>query len=88
MQRKDSMLLGIVLGLILPIMAYVFTSYTDIIAQIMPRKPIGLYVLALTGNMIAVWYCYRNDCQQLGKGIVLVTFLSMLLAVITKTVMI
>ncbi len=88
MQHKNSMLLGLMFGALLPIVAYLFTSYTEIIAQLMPQKPLGLYVLALTGNMIAVWHCYRNDRQQLGKGIVLVTFLGMLLAVITKTVVI
>lgn len=88
MQSKDNMLLGLILGAILPFIAHVLTTYTEIIAQLMPQKPLGLYVLALTGNMIAVWYCYRNDRQQLGKGIVLITFLGMLLAVITKMVVI
>ncbi|MCL8000602.1 hypothetical protein M8994_20645 [Brucella sp. 21LCYQ03] len=68
--------------------AHLLTKHSEIIAQLMPQKPLGLYVLALTGNIIAVWYCYRNDREQVGKGIVLVTFLGMLLAVITKTIVI
>ncbi len=88
MLRKNSMLLGLILGLILPIIAYLLTQYTEVVIKLIPQKPLALYVLALTGNMIAVWYCYRNDRQQLGKGFVLVTFLGMLLAVITKTVVI
>lgn len=80
--------LGLLLGAILPVIAHVLTKHSEVVAQLMPQKPLGLYVLALTGNMIGVWYCYRNDRQQLGKGMVLVTFLGMLLAVITKTVVI
>ena len=85
---KARFLYGLILGLLLPAIAYLLTNYTHIIADMMPQKPLGLYVLALAGNMVGVWYLYRHNGEELGKGIVLATFLSMLFAVITKTVVI
>lgn len=85
MSIKNNLGLGVILGLPFPIMAYTLTNYTDII---IPGKPSGLYVLALAVNMIGVWLAYRNERQELGKGIVLTTFLGMLLALFTKTVVI
>lgn len=85
---KNTLGLGILLGLPFPILAYVLTNYSDIIDTIMPTKPSGLYILAIAINMIGVWIAYRNGKDALGKGLVLTTFLGMLLAVFTKTVVI
>ena len=84
--KRNPFVFGLLLGLVLPILAHVLTKNTHIVDDIMPQKPLGLYVLAVTGNMIGVWYTYSNQHQQIGMGVVLATFLSMLLAVVTKVV--
>ena len=88
MKIKNNLVLGAVLGGLFPMLAYMLTNYSDIIHVFIPTKPAGLYILAIAINMVGVWIAYRNGKDSLGKGIVLTTFLAMLLAVFTKTVVI
>lgn len=88
MKTNNSFLLGMLLGIIFPTIAYVLTNYTDAIRSIMPGKPAGLYILATAVNMVGVWIAYRKGRGELGKGVVLATFLAMLLAVFSKAVII
>lgn len=88
MKIKNRIGLGVLLGLPLPIIAHILTNYSDLVSQLMPSKPSGLYILAGAFNLIGAWVAYRNEKEELGKGIVLITFLGMLLAVFTKTVVI
>lgn len=82
---KNTVFLGILLGVICPALAFVLTRYSNIPAQLFPDKPTALYILAAGVNLICCYICYKKDLEKTGNGFVLITFLGMLLMVVTKT---
>lgn len=79
---KDNIGVGIALGGILPLLAYVLTNFTDLTAGILTEKPLGIYVLAAAINLIAVRFIYRSGREATAKGIVLITFMAMIALVL------
>lgn len=82
---KNSFYIGFFVGLLVCVLAYFSTVHTNIVQQLMPGKPAGLYVIAAGLNFIGVWAAYRNGYDNVGKGLVFVTFIALLLAVFTKS---
>lgn len=74
---KDSIILGIALGAIFPLLAYFISDFTDIGTTYFSQKPIGIYVLAAVANLVAVRFIYRSGREATAKGIVLITFIAM-----------
>ncbi len=85
---KNNLLIGFVLGLIFPVLAFVLTKHTDIQMQLFPDKPTGLYVIAGAINLMSCYVCYKKGLDKVGNGFVLATFLGMLLMVFSKTLFI
>lgn len=83
---KNSFYIGFFAGLAVCGIAYLLTNHTDIASRLMPSKPTGLYVIAVALNFVGVWAAYRNSYDQIGKGLVFVTFIGLLFAVFTKTI--
>lgn len=81
MFQKNSILVGFVLGLILPGLALLIFNvlYKDIVILGKPAIP---YLLALGLNLIGMRICYKKDADQTGRGIMLSTFIGMLLLVV------
>jgi len=83
---KNSIVLGLVIGLIFPLVAFLLMRFTDLQAQLFPDKPTGLYIIAAAINLVGCWICYKKDMDKFGNGLVLATFLGMILLVFTKSI--
>lgn len=75
--RKDSLILGLVIGALAPIVAYLLTNYTSLQQTLFAEKPTAMYVLAGVINLVVVRFTYRGGFEKLAKGIILITFLAM-----------
>lgn len=78
---RNSLLLGIVLGAAAPLLAFILSNYTGLAVQLFPSKPVAFYVLAAAINLVLVRVFYRKEVphDQVAKGIIVTTFLGMLL---------
>ncbi len=79
---RDNYFFGAVLGVICPLLAYLATTFTELQAMLFAQKPIALYVIAAVINLIAVRFIYRSGREATAKGIILVTFLAMVVLVV------
>jgi hypothetical protein len=81
MFQKYSILFGFSLGLILPGMALLIFNilYKDVVILGKPAIP---YLVALGLNLIGMRVCFKKDADQTGRGIMISTFISMLLLVL------
>lgn len=80
--QKDSFFIGTGIGLIAPILAYLAMTYTTLQQSFFADKPIALYVIAALINLIIVRFTYRAGKESVAKGVVLITFLVMILLII------
>ena len=76
--QKKSFLLGSLLGVIAPILAYLLIGYTSIQQSLFSDKPIALYVIAAVINVVIFRFAYRAGQESFAKGILLITFIAML----------
>lgn len=83
---KNSLLVGVLLGLVFPLIAFLAMKFTNIQTQVFPDKPTGLYVIAAAINLVGCWISYKKGKDLLGNGLVLATFLGMILLVLTKNI--
>lgn len=79
---RNNMILGTALGVIFPLLAYLATTFTSIQTSLFVHKPIALYIIAATINLIAVRFFYRNGKEATANGVVLATFLAMIVLIV------
>jgi len=79
--QKDSLLAGVIIGAIAPLVAYLAMTYTTFQQSFFQDKPIALYVIAAVINLIIIRFAYRADNTSTAKGVVLITFLAMLILI-------
>lgn len=79
--KKNSLILGALLGSIMPLMGYVLTTYTQWHTYI-GGKALSFYAIGALLNLLLVRYCYKKGWDKCGQGIVLITFLAALLLII------
>lgn len=65
----------------MPGLAYILTIYTSIQHNLFEEKPIAVYVIAAMINLIIVRISFRSGKESFAKGIVLITFVAMLLLI-------
>jgi len=80
--QKDSLLAGVVIGALAPLVAYLVMTFTTLQQSFFPDKPIAFYVLAVVINLIIVRFGYRAGKVSQSKGVVLITFLAMLFLIV------
>lgn len=80
--QRDSLLAGVIIGFIAPLFAYLVTVYTDFQQIYFAEKPIAFYVIAAMINLIIVRFTFRAGNSATAKGIVLITFIAMLLFIV------
>lgn len=80
MQNKD-FILGMVIGVIAPLVSYLLTQYTSLQRDYFAEKPIAIHVLAAAINLIVVRFAYRAGKESLAKGVMLLTFLAMVVLI-------
>ncbi|MGO1521184.1 MAG: hypothetical protein ACTHYC_08240 [Sphingobacterium sp.] len=83
---KNSILLGVFIGLIGPLIAHLLMSCTDVQTLLFPDKPTGLYVIAAAINLVGCWLSYKKGLDKFGNGLILATFLGMVLLVFTRNI--
>jgi hypothetical protein len=83
MFKKDKFLVGAIMGLIFPTLAYLAVEIFKIDVQVLGKKHL-MYIASVVINLIAVRIYFRNDRMETASGVVFSTFISALLFVILK----
>ena len=83
MFRKNSFLIGAALGAVMPLLAYILTHFTAW-EWFFGNKPLSLYVIAGLINLLLLRYYYRNNMENNARGVMLVTFIGVLLLIFGK----
>lgn len=76
---KNNLLTGLLIGLPAPITAYLLTAYTTITATLATGKETLLYMLAGALNLLILRFMYRREYEKVGQGVILITFVTVLL---------
>ena len=83
MQKANHIITGIIAGLIFPAIAWFLVA--DRLNNIsFLNKPAVPYLLAIAFNLILLRICYKKDAQNTGNGIILSTFIFMLVVFFIK----
>lgn len=80
---KDSFWLGILVGTLAPILAYLLSTYMDLQTGYFVDKPNAMYVIAALVNLIVVRFTYRRGKISFARGVVFITFVAMLVLLIS-----
>ncbi len=83
MPAKNSVLSGFLIGMLPPALAWLFFNviYTNVVILNKPTMP---YFIALGINLVIIRICNKKNTDDTGKGVMMATFLSMLLLFIFK----
>lgn len=71
------------LGLVLPLLAWLF-SEVFLHREIIADKPGVPYLIAVAINLILLKYVYKANADKAGNGLLIVTFIAVLLTFIFK----
>lgn len=83
MPVKNNVVVGLLLGLILPLSAY-FLDAVFLKDTILPSKPGVVYLIAAGINLILLKFAYKRNADKTGTGIFVVTFIVLIFAFIFK----
>ena len=85
MLKKDKFLVGAIMGLIFPALAYLAVEIFNYDVQVLVKKYL-LYIASVVINLIAVRMYFKNDRMETASGVVFSTFISALLFVILNRI--
>lgn len=74
------------IGAVFPALAHILVRFTDLELHFLPQKPMAIYTLAVLVNLVLLRFVYRAENDHTGKGILVSTFLAMLLYLLTHKV--
>jgi hypothetical protein len=83
---KNNFWIGLGIGAIFPALAHVLVRFTDLELHFLPEKPMAIYTIAVLVNLILLRFIYRAGNDHTGKGIMVSTFLAMVLYLITHKI--
>jgi len=83
---KNNLWIGVGIGAVFPALAHILVRFTDLELHFLPQKPMAIYTLAVLVNLVLLRFVYRAGNDHTGKGIVVSTFLAMLLYLLTHKV--
>ncbi|MVN21075.1 hypothetical protein [Mucilaginibacter arboris] len=83
MAVKNNIVTGALVGLILPLLAY-FIAEILFKDQLIPDKPGVPYLIAIGINLILLKFIFKADKDKAGIGLLVVTFIVLILAFIFK----
>jgi hypothetical protein len=84
MFRKNSILAGLLVGLIAPVIAWLVFEYLLHNDAIIMDKPGVPYLIAIGLNLVMVRYAFKNDLDNTAKGLIVVTFAVMVAAFVFR----
>ncbi len=85
MLKRNSIWLGIAIGILLPFILYALFFYSAVLLNIFNADQLNSYVIlieliSIALNMIPMRYYFINlKCDKTGKGILLITFVLIIL---------
>jgi len=85
--NRNHFLFGLVIGGILPLTAYLLTTYTGLQQTVAEGKPAALYLLAGLGNLLLLRYFYKKGHERTAKGMMLTTFTGIITLVYTLKIL-
>lgn len=80
---KNNFWSGVLIGSIAPLVSFLLTNYTKLQTYFFFEKPIAIYVIAAVINLLIMRFAYRGGKDNLAKGMLLITFIAMLVLVYT-----
>lgn len=83
MFKKNHLLVGVVIGAVAPIIAYLFAEYTALNERF-ADKPLTVYMIAGAVNLLLLRYFYKRGVSQTAGGIMAITFLGIILLLVFK----
>ena len=83
MFKKNNLFIGIIIALIAPLIAYLFTEFTTLGVRF-ANKPLALYGIAGAVNLLIARYFYKQRASKTGGGLIAVTFVALLLLLFLK----
>ena len=83
---KNNSWIGLGIGTVSPVLAYILVRFTDLELHFLPEKPMAIYTIAVLVNLVLLRFAYRSGKDHLGKGIIASTFLAMILYLITQRI--
>ncbi len=83
MPVKNNVVVGILLGLILPFLAWLF-SEVFFQKELFVNKPGAPYLIAGGINLILLKFTYKANADKAAIGLLIVTFIAVLLTFILK----
>ncbi len=83
---KNNSWIGLGIGTVSPVLAYILVRFTDLELHFLPEKPMAIYTIAILVNLVLLRFAYRSGKDHLGKGIIASTFLAMILYLITHRI--
>lgn len=83
MPVKNNLLVGVFVGLMLPLSAY-FLAEVIFKDQLFPSKPGTPYLIAVGLNLIAMRFLYKAKIDKTAIGILLICFLVLIFTFIFK----
>lgn len=84
--KQDSFLKGILIGIIAPLVSYLIHNYTTIQQTFFAQKPIAIFVIAGGINLLLLRMVYKKGWDNTGRGIMFITFLSLLAVLYTHKI--
>ena len=84
MLGKNSVLSGLLLGSILPILSWLVFEHISTNIPLIMDKPAVPYFITIGLNLVLLRYCFRNGRDKIANGIMMITFAFMLLVFILK----
>ena len=84
MFKKNNLLLGVLYGFLPPALAWLVFSYILHNEAVIMDKPAAPYLLAIGLNLLLLRYCARKYLDKTSSGIMISTFVCMLLVFIFK----
>lgn len=79
---KNTYLSGILIGMIAPLLTFAAATYTTIQESFFTEKPLAIYVIAAVINLAIFRFTYRGGKESLAKGVLITTFIAMLVLII------
>jgi predicted tellurium resistance membrane protein TerC len=80
---KYNLGIGILLGAIAPLIAYLLSTYTALVEKMIPEKPMLVYAVAVFVNLVAIRFLFKGEKQVIAKGILVATFIATILYLFT-----
>ena len=85
---KNNLGWGVLLGILLPLLAFLLGRYTSLASMLPAGKEGTLYIVAAAVNLLAVRFLYRREppLDRVAKGMLLITFVGMLMFLYTHKI--